>query len=213
MKLSSNARRTLIRVVYLLPLIVGLICLLLAFIPHLWFNYGGEVQKTMSPMELLTNTWSICNNALDAEAAEADTVLFSQTMLFFCVLVWISVILYAIYAVMVAIFSIRAFSAPPTHRTANRSKRWLHLLCPNAVCYVLFGLLPIFPSFFPYILSHFYHTRLWMDMKVFFFGPPDPVWAIFLVLLLELSFLLTRAIQAKEYMDLFRLYKKKPEEK
>ena len=213
MKSSSKNKRALIYLVYLLPLIVGLLCLLLAFLPHLWFNYGGAVQKTMSPMELLTNTWSICNNALDAEAAEADTILFSQTMIFFCVLVWISVILYALYAVMVAIFSIRAFSAPPTTRTANRSKRWLHLLCPNAICYALFGLLPIFPSFFPYILSHFYQTRLWIDAKVFFFGLPDPVWVILLVGILELSFLLTRNIQAREHMDLFRLYKKKPEEK
>ena len=213
MKLSSNARRAWIRVVYLLPLIVGLVCLLLAFIPHLWFNYGGEVYETMSPIKLISNTWSLCNDTLKAEAGEADAIFFSYIMIVFCVLVWISVILYAIYAVMVAIFSIRAFSAPPTNRTANRSKRWLHLVCPNAVCYVLFGLLPIFPSFFPYILSHFYHTRLWMDMKVFFFGPPDPVWAIFLVFLLELSFLLTRAMQAKEHMDMFRLYKKKTEEK
>ena len=212
MKLSTTARRALIRTVYLLPLIIGLLCLLLAFLPHLWFNYGGEVQKTMSPMDLLSNTWSVCNDALNAEAGEADVIFFSHIMIAFCVLVWISVILYALYAVMVAIFSIRSFSAPPTNRIANRSKRWLHLLCPNAVCYVLFGLLPIFPSFFPYLLSHFYQTRLWIDAKVFFFGPPDPVWVIILVLLLELSFLLTRKMQAAEHMDMFRLYKKKTQD-
>ena len=49
-------------------------------------------------------------------------------------------------------------------------------------------------------------------MKVFFFGPPDPVWAIGLVLLLELGFFLTLETQARAHTDMFRLYKKKPME-
>ena len=49
-------------------------------------------------------------------------------------------------------------------------------------------------------------------MKVFFFGPPDHVWAILLVLLLELGFFLSLDLQARSHTDMFRLYKKKPVE-
>ena len=49
-------------------------------------------------------------------------------------------------------------------------------------------------------------------MKVFFIGLPDPVYAIGLVLLLELGFFLTLQMQARSHTDMFRLYKKKPAE-
>ena len=50
-------------------------------------------------------------------------------------------------------------------------------------------------------------------MKVFFFGPSDPLLAGVLILLLELSFFLTLRMQSETHLDLFRLYKKKPDEK
>jgi hypothetical protein len=133
-------------------------------------------------------------------------------MTFFVILFWILVAVYAVFALVVGICSLRAFSVSPTDRISNRAKRWMHLLCPNRVCYAIFGLLPIFPSFFPYILTHFYYTRLGAKMHVFFIGLPDPVYAIGLVLLLELGFFLTLQMQARSHTDMFRLYKKKPKE-
>ncbi len=201
-----------IRVIYLLPLILGILFLVFAFVPHLYFVYDGAVHETMSPISLVNNTWETCQALLEGDSEDPYAIIFSYVMTFFVILYWIFVALYAFFVALLTVCSIRAFSVPPTHRVANKSKRWLHLLCPNRVCYVLFGLLPIFPSFFPYILSHFYYTRLGLKMKVFFFGLPDPVWVIGLVLAAECAFLLTLNLQARTHLDLFRLYKKKPAE-
>ncbi|MBE6628974.1 MAG: hypothetical protein E7629_08620 [Ruminococcaceae bacterium] len=200
------------RAVYLMPLVVGVLLLALALIPHLFFVYDGEIHETMSPIALVNNTWEVCKGLLDSTSDNPYAVFFSYIMTFFVILFWILAAAYAVFALVVGICSLRAFSASPTDRVSNRAKRWMHLLCPNRVCYAIFGLLPIFPSFFPYILTHFYYTRLGAKMHVFFIGLPDPVYAIGLVLILELGFFLTLHMQARSHTDMFRLYKKKPKE-
>ena len=207
---KPTARRLLIWVTYLMPLILGVLLLALTLIPHLYFVYDGEVHETMSPLELVNNTWDTCQKLLDGDSEDPYSIIFSYVMSFFVILFWIFVCLYAFFAVVETVCVIRAFSALPTSRQSNRAKRWMHLLCPNRICYTLFGLLPILPSFFSYILTHFYYTRLGLKMKVFFFGPPDPVWVIGLVLIMELAFWLTLQKQSREHLDMFRLYKKKP---
>lgn len=198
------------RAVYLLPLTVGLLLLALALIPHLYFVSPGGVHETMSPLQLVNNTWDVCKGLLDGNSDDPYSIMFSYIMTFFVILFWIFVAVYAIFVILVTVCALCAFSVSPTNRVSNRAKRVMHLLCPNRICYGLFGILPIFPSFFPYILSHFYYSRLGMDMKVFFFGPPDPIWAIGLVLLMELGFFLTLNMQSRSHTDMFRLYKKKP---
>lgn len=200
------------RAVYLLPLATGLLLLALMLIPHIYFVYNGEVHETMSSVKLVNNTWEVCKNLLEGESEDPYAIFFSYIMTFFVILFWILVAVYSVFAVVVALCSLNAFSKSPTDRLSNRAKRWMHLLCPNRICYGLFGLLPIFPSFFPHVLAHFYYTRLGLKMKVFFFGPPDHVWAILLVLLLELGFFLSLDLQARSHTDMFRLYKKKPKE-
>ena len=210
-RLSPKQARFLSRAVYFLPAVTGLLLLALIFIPHIYFVYNGEVHETMSSVKLVNNTWEVCKNLLDGKSEDPYAIFFSYIMTFFVILFWIFVALYALFALVLTLCSINAFTKSPTDRLSNRAKRWLHLLCPNRVCYGLFGLLPIFPSFFPHILTHFYYTRLGLKMKVFFFGPPDHVWAILLVLLLELGFFLSLDLQARAHTDMFRLYKKKPE--
>ena len=212
-KLSPKQARLLSRAVYLLPLVMGLLLLALALIPHIYFVYNGEVHETMTPLKLVNNTWEVCKGLLDSKSDNPYAVFFSYIMTFFVILFWIFAAVYALFAVTVTVCSMWAFSVSPTDRISNRAKRWMHLLCPNRICYAIFGLLPLFPSFFPHILAHFYETRLDMKIKVFFFGPPDHVWVILLVLLFELGFFLTLEAQARSHTDMFRLYKKKPAER
>ena len=211
--LSSAAKRFWVRLAYLMPAIVGLLLLIHSLVPHLYFIYEEELYQTMSSHRLMSNTWESCMAMLENESADQYVTFFSYIMVIFVVLSRLFALLYAIFAVLVTAMSIRAFSVSPTDRTANRSKRWLHLYCPNRVAYAVFGLLPLLPAFFPYLLSHFYRSRLGMEMKVFFFGPSDPLLAGVLILLLELSFFLTLRMQSETHLDLFRLYKKKPDEK
>lgn len=205
--------KRLIRLVYLLPAILGVLLLLFALIPHIYFVYEDAAHENQSLFSLLGNTWDECRAMLQNEAATQYAqynIFFSYIMLAVVILVWIFAILYAAYAILTAIFSIRAFSVSPTDRIANRSKRWLHLLCPNRFCYVLFGLLPLLQGFFPAILAHCYRTRLGLDMRVYYLGIHDPIVTTVLVVLTQAAFLASLRIQSREHMDLFRLYKKKP---
>lgn len=207
--------KTWIRVVYLLPLVLGLLLLLFALIPHTYFVYKDAAYENQSLFTLLGNTWDECRSMLKNEAATQYAqyaIAFSYIMLTVVILVWIFDIVYAAYAILTAVFSIRAFSVSPTDRIANRSKRWLHLLCPNRFCYVILGLLPILQGFFPSILSYCYRTRLGLDMRVYYLGIHDPIVTSVLVLLTQGAFLLTLRAQSREHMDMFRLYKKKPKE-
>lgn len=205
--------KKLIRLVYLLPAVLCLLLLLFALIPHVYFVYDDAAYENQSLFTLLGNTWKECRAMLSNEAATQYAqyaVSFSYIMLAVVILVWGFAILYAAYAIMTAVFSVRAFSVSPTDSIANRSKRWLHLLCPNRFCYVLLGLLPILQGFFPTILSHCYRTRLGLDMRVHYLVIHDPIVTTLLVVLTQIAFLATLRIQSREHMDLFRLYKKKP---
>lgn len=213
MTLSDTSKRFWVRLAYLMPAIVGVILLVHSLIPHVYFVYEEELYQTMSSHQLIGNTWQLCNDMLDRESVDQYVALFSYVMIFFVVLSRLFAVLYAIFAVLTSVFSVRAFSVLPTQKTANRSKRWLQLFCPNRVVYVVLCLLPLLPAFFPYILSYFYRVRLGMEMHVFFFGPSDPLLTGVLVLLLELSFLLTLKLQSQTHLDMFRLYKKKPNDK
>ena len=73
--LSSSARQGMIRAVYLSPAIVGTLLLIYSFIPHLFFVYGDAAYNTLSPFELMGNTWTECQALFDAaEKFGADFV-------------------------------------------------------------------------------------------------------------------------------------------
>ena len=207
--LSSSARRGLIHFAYLLPIFTGLLLLIYALIPHLFFVYGEAIYNTQSPFELMQNTWKECQALLNGAEASAGAVMFSFTMSAMVILSWICTIVYAVVAIASAICSCIAFSHRPTEREANRAKRWMQFFCPNRILYIVVNLLPLLPAAFPYILLHFYRTQMFYEISLHYMGPPDLVLAVIAVLLNLASFLLLLSAQNEEHMDMFRLYKAK----
>lgn len=207
--LSSSARRALIRFAYLLPVFSGMLLLIYALIPHLFFVYGDAIYNTQSPFELMQNTWKESQALLNGAEASAKAVMFSFTMSAVVILSWVFTAVYATVAIASAICSCIAFSHRPTEREANRAKRWMQFFCPNRVLYIIVNLLPLLPAAFPYILLHFYRTQMFYDMSLHHMGPPDFVLAAVAVLLNLAAFLLLMPAQNEEHMDMFRLYKAK----
>ena len=211
-QLPSPLARACIRIAYLLPALFGLVMLILAFVPRVFFFYNGEVYDTQSTFALMGNTWRESQTMLDASSqGSGGAYFFSLIMSVLVVLSWISIIVYASMAIASAICSTAAFSAAPTDRFSNRSKRWMHFFCPNRVLYVISNLLLLLPAAFPYFLQHFYRTQLGYDMKPFFIGPSDLLLAGIFVILNLASFLALLPAQARERMDMYRLYKSKKE--
>lgn len=209
-RLPSPLARAWIRIAYLLPAILGLAMLIYAFVPHLFYFYNGVPYETWSPFTLMGNTWDECQVMLDASATGSSSAyFFSLIMSVFVLLSWICAILYGIMAAASAIFSCAAFSKAPTDRFANRSKRWMQFFCPNRVLYVITNLLLLLPAAFPYLLQYFYRTQMSYEMKLYFIGPSDLLLAGIFVALNLISFLALLPAQAREHMDMFRLYKAK----
>ncbi len=204
---KKNDLRWLIYTAYLLPMGAFLLQLVWGFIPHLYFVYKDQAHKTLSLYGLMSNTFSECREGLSSQGAEVTA--FSYTMLALIILAWALFLLYGVFAVLCAVMSVRAFRNAPTSRESNRAKRWLHLLCPGRVMYVVFCLFPLLISFIPPILSYLYDKQLWMKMKVFYLGPGDYILSLFLAVLSIGGFLATLQLQSRERMDMFRLYKSK----
>ena len=208
--LSNRSAWTLIRLSYLLPAISGVILLVWACVPHLFFFYDGEAYETWSLFGLLANTWKTCSGLLEGKTgASVQAAYFSYTMMLFVVLSFLAMLGYAITAIPSAICSCIAFSKAPTDPDANRAKRWLRFFGPNRVIFVITNLVPLLPAFFPYILLANYRSQLGYVMKVYYVGPPAWAIALLLIAINVATFLCLLGAQAREHMDMFRLYKAK----
>ncbi len=206
----SKSRRNLITLIYLLPALSWITLLLWAAIPHLFFLYEGKAQDTLSLFELMGNTWEQAVNALSNSNSPFNQQLFSYITGGAVLLSWIFMILFGIFSLSCAACALYTFRQAPTSMKANRAKRFLHLVCPNRVCFVLFHLLPILPPLLPYLLTFCFEKYILIDgMKVFYYGPADWILATILMLLTVVSFLSSIPAQSLEHRDLFRLYKSK----
>ncbi len=204
---SNPAHRALIHLCYLLPAIFGVVLLIYAAVPHLWFVYNGDAYSTMNLFELQENAWDFY------EQIEAGTVENSAAVTWFkdllpivTALFWILPIVYALLAAMITVCSIVAFSFEPTSRTANRTKRILQLVCPNRVTYLLLPLLPLFSALFPQLVLWLYR---WQGMKIslYTFFVADWILVLIFAVLNAIVFILLLPMQNEEHLDMFRIYK------
>ena len=209
-ELNASTQRKLIRVVYLPPALTGLLMLIYACVPHLYFVYNGQAHDTLSPLQLLQNTWQSCRTMLEnATDGSSAALYFSYAMSFFVILTWLLILLYAVMAIASLLCSCVAFSCPPTDRQANQAKRWLQFFCPNRGLYVVTNLLPILTALFPYVLLYFYRVSLAHVMRVHYFGPPDILLAVLCSAANIAAFLCLRKAQEQQQMDMYQLYKEK----
>ena len=110
---SLNKRRFLAGGVYFLPLIVGIVLLIWALVPHLFFVYGNDAKETMSVFEVMKNTWSQCRQTMKGSEKNSPTAFyFSWIMVALVALSWVAVISNAILAVCSAICAGMALARP-----------------------------------------------------------------------------------------------------
>ena len=210
-QLPTSVARPLIRLCYLLPAITGLILLIWAIAPHMFFLFNGiPFENDHSLFSLMGNTWSQCVATMSGDAeASANALYFSYSMIAVTALSWIAIVGYTVPAIASAVCSCVAFAYQPTAKEANRAKRYLRFLCPNRALYVLSNLGVLLPAFFPQILIAAYRSLFNYNMEVFYYGPPAWLIALLCLLLNLAAFLLSLPDQARTHMDMFRLYKAK----
>lgn len=202
--LPRPLRRSLCRLCYLLPAIFGIVLLIWATIPHFWYVYEHQAYESHSLFSLQGNVWEQTQNV----AAEEDWGLALPVLRIWCVLFWALPILYGVTAAMAAVTSVIAFAFPPVSRAANKSKRVLHLLCPNRTCFLLFQFLPLVAALLPQVLLFCYTSLRGMEMRLATELCHDWVLALCFALCSSILFLVTLPLQREEGLDMFRIYKK-----
>lgn len=205
--LSTRARRVLIHLCYFLPALFGIVLLIYASVPHLWFVYNGEAYSTMNLFELQGNAWDFYAQ-IEAGLIESNesVVWFEQLLPVVSILFWVLPILYALVTLMVTVCSVVAFSFEPTSRIANRTKRILHLVCPNRVTYLLMPLLPLFSSLFPQLLLWLYRWQ-GLNIRLCNFFVSDWILVLIFAVVNAVVFILLLPVQNEAHLDMFRIYK------
>lgn len=205
--LSVRTRRILIQLCYLLPALFGILLLIYAAVPHLWFVYNKEAYSTMDLFELQGNAWEFYEQIQAGKIESTSAVVwFEQLLPIVSALFWILPIVYAFVTVLVTVCSLVAFSYEPTTRIANRTKCILHLICPNRITYLLFPLLPLFSSLLPQLLLWLYQWQ-GMNIRLYTFFVADWVLVLVFALLNAVAFILLLPLQSESRMDMFRIYK------
>lgn len=205
---TPSSRRALCRLAYLLPFIVGVILLIWASLPHVFFVKDGEAHVTMSLFRLLRNTWTDCRTVMSGTTENTAAAAYFSYIMSACVVVsWLSIAAFALNATVSAFCSFSALGKNPTAPEVNDAKRWMKFFCFNRVWLAITLLFPILPTLFPIILAHMYRKIFVYNITVHYFGPP--AWIV--VILLSLSqfalFVATLRAQSEEHLDMFRLYK------
>ncbi|MBQ3014399.1 MAG: hypothetical protein IJD75_04600 [Clostridia bacterium] len=204
---QNKAHRALIHLCYLLPAIFGILLLIYAAVPHLWFVYDGDAYSTMNLFELQENAWEFYEQIKVGTVENSTAVTWFKDLLpVVSALFWILPILYALIATMITVCSIVAFSFEPTSRIANRTKRILHLICPNRVTYLLVSLLPLFSALFPQMLLLLYRMQ-GMSIRLYTFFLADWILVLIFAVLNAAAFILLLPVQSEEHLDMFRIYK------
>ncbi|MBO7273862.1 MAG: hypothetical protein J6V22_03305 [Clostridia bacterium] len=208
MKHQSNpTHRVLIHLCYFLPAIFGILLLIYATVPHLWFVYNGDAYSTMNLFELQDNAWDFYNQ-IQSGAIESSSAVtwFEELLPIVSALFWILSVLYAILATAIAVCAMVAFSFEPTTRIANRTKRVLHLVCPNRVCYLLLPLLPLISALFPQLILLLYRMQ-GLKISLYTYFVADWILVLIFAVVNALVFFLLLPMQSEEHLDMFRIYK------
>lgn len=204
---SNPTHRALIHLCYLLPAILGILLLIYAAVPHLWFVYNGDAYSTMNLFELQENAWDFYEQIRSGTVENSAAVTWFEDLFpIVSALFWILPIVYALIVAMITVCSIVAFSFEPTTRIANRTKRILQLVCPNRVTYLLLPLLPLFSALFPQLMLWLYRLQ-GMKIGLYTFFVADWILVLIFAALNAAVFILLLPMQSEEHLDMFRIYK------
>ena len=209
LRTQNKGIRAAIYTAYLAPVSVFCIMTLLFLLPRFYFTYQGETHEAMGLFTLVSNTWQTCREAFAAKSIGPDTLTFAYVMSGAVILFWILWAWYLILSLHSLLCTVVAFSYPPTSLVSNRTKKLFLFAWFNHPCYVLFQLIPLAITCFPYLFLSLSDRKLGMIMDVTFFGIPDILILLLLTAASYAFFFKTLSAQQTLHMDLFRLYKKK----
>lgn len=206
-RFPTTGRRVLLSICHLLPLFAGVLLLIPALVPHIFFLQDGSLSATVNLFDLFGYLRAQASNILHASGSVAPaTYRFALAIRILTVLSWVMIVWYAVFALFTAVLSVWAFHSSPSP-ALNTAKRVYRILVPNRVFYGIGCFLPLFPALMPDLYALLLRSILGTNAHVHFYGAPDFVYALIAGLACAVPFYWLLCAQKEERMDLFRIYK------
>lgn len=197
----------LARLSCLLPMLSGLLLLIPAFVPHIFFYRGKSLSATVNLFDLLGYLRAEASNFLHASESVSPSIY--RTALLASILTavsWFFIVWYAIFAILSAVVGVWA-SQKISSASLNTAKRIYRIVVPNRVFYGIFCFLPLLPALMPYCYERFLSQTLSEPVRVYFYGAPDWVWTLIGGVFCTVLFFLSLRAQKEHKTDLFRIYR------
>ncbi len=206
-KLSKQAQTRLIYVRYVLPPVLMLLSVAMAFIPSYKYIIGGKMNETLSFAGLLNNRFSAARQVIFATAEQdAANLLFSKTVFWIlavCALLWLAAFAAAVYSAIVAL----KYFMSRNESGAEQSRTMFITFFPSraVLCAVEGLILPL--VLFPYILPLLYKNIRSYSVSLVLAAPDAMIFTAVSLLAVYILSILCAPMERTLNADLFKKHK------
>lgn len=156
MKINENAKKYLIYIRYLLPIIALIIIFSMLFVPSYRFIFSGKAGERLSTATLISNSWEQVRNILFAtEEQKSPDLIFSRIVFSMIIAVTVLYVFAFAMAIWSAVVAFRCFLSDD-EESAEKGRRLFIAFCPNRIVLFICNLAGLAIAVFPYCMRPIY---------------------------------------------------------
>lgn len=212
MKINENAKKYLIYIRYLLPIIALIIIFSMLFVPSYRFIFSGKAGERLSTATLISNSWEQVRNILFAtEEQKSPDLIFARIVFSMIIAVTVLYVFAFAMAIWSAVVAFRCFLSDD-EESAEKGRRLFIAFCPNRIVLFICNLAGLAIAVFPYCMRPIY-GGVYSEHVVPVLEAPDSFGVGTLILALCGILSVISAIMEKKLdVDIFKKDKKTLEE-
>ena len=156
MKINENAKKYLIYIRYLLPIIALIIIFSMLFVPSYRFIFSGKAGERLSTATLISNSWEQVRNILFAtEEQKSPDLIFARIVFSMIIAVTVLYVFAFAMAIWSAVVAFRCFLSDD-EESAEKGRRLFIAFCPNRIVLFICNLAGLAIAVFPYCMRPIY---------------------------------------------------------
>ena len=212
MKINENAKKYLIYIRYLLPIIALIIIFSMLFVPSYRFIFSGKAGERLSTATLISNSWEQVRNILFAtEEQKSSDLIFARIVFSMIIAVTVLYVFAFAMAIWSAVVAFRCFLSDD-EESAEKGRRLFIAFCPNRIVLFICNLAGLAIAVFPYCMRPIY-GGVYSEHVVPVLEAPDSFGVGTLVLVLcGILSVISVIMEKKLDVDIFKKDKKTLEE-
>ncbi len=212
MKINENAKKYLIYIRYLLPIIALIIIFSMLFVPSYRFIFSGKAGEQLSTATLISNSWEQVRSILfGTEEQKSPDLIFARIVFALIIAFAVLYVFALVMAIWSAVVAFRCFLSDDED-SAEKGRRLFIAFCPNRIVLFICNLAGLAIAVFPYCMRPIYGS-VYSEHVVPVLEAPDACWVGAILLVACGVFSAVSAIMEKKFgVDIFKKDKKNIEE-